>query len=492
MKCICGLDGPSLDTTEREEPSAHDSQIVLQVTYLRWPCCYGVHANPPKLPAPNLPRTLPAHACLPYNTCIMLDIHFIREHADLVKAGAAKKHIEVDIDRLLTVDEERKLLRQDLDEKRAEQNRASMVIARAQGPEKDQLIEGMLHLKEGMAATEEKYKVAMEEWQRLMLMVPNLPDMTVPEGDDDAGNQEVRVWGQMPQFAFTPKDHVELMTKNGMADFERGAKVAGFRGYFLKGDAVLLANALSQLALRHFVPKGFEPMIVPSLVRRDAFLGTGYLPQGEDDLYKTQDDEYLAGTGEVAAMAYYQDEVLDRSELPKRILAYSPCFRREAGSHSKDTKGLIRVHEFFKWEQVVLSEASHETSVALHEELTANAEEFLQLLKLPYHVVVNCGGDLGLGQVKKYDLEAWMPSQSAYRETHSSSYFHDFQTRRLNLRYKDAEGKLQFAHSLNNTAVALPRLLAVIVENYQKEDGTIAVPEALVPYVGKEVLGHSA
>src|SRR5690606_21661432 len=278
----------------------------------------------------------------------------------------------------------------------------------------------------------------------------------------------------------------------GMADFERGAKVAGFRGYFLKGDGVLLANAVSQLALMHFVAKGFTPMIVPSLVRREAFLGTGYLPQGEEDLYKTQDGEYLAGTGEVATMGYHMDEILEKSQLPAKFLSYSPCFRREAGSHSKDTKGLIRVHEFFKWEQVVLCEASHETSVALHEELTRNAEEFLAKLGLPYRVVVNCGGDLGLGQVKKYDIEAWMPSQETYRETHSSSYFHDFQTRRLNLRYRDADGSLKFAHSLNNTAVAMPRILSMIVENYQQEDGTIRVPEALVPYVGKEILGHHA
>jgi seryl-tRNA synthetase len=422
----------------------------------------------------------------------MLDIHFIREHADLVKAGAAKKHIDVDIARLLVVDDERKVLRQELDEKRAEQNRASNVISRVQGEEREKLVESMRHLKDGMAAVEEKYKAAMEEWQALMLQVPNLPDMTVPEGASDADNKEVRSWGEPPVFSFTPKDHVELMTNAGMVDFERGAKVAGFRGYFLTGDGVLLANAVSQLALKHFLSKGFTPMMVPSLVRRETFMGTGYLPQGEEDLYKTQDGEYLAGTGEVAAMGYHMDETLERDQLPKKMLAYSPCFRREAGSYSKDTKGLIRVHEFFKWEQVVLCEASHEASVTLHEELTQNAEEFIQLLNLPYHVVVNCGGDLGLGQVKKYDIEAWMPSQNTYRETHSSSYFHDFQTRRLNLRYRDQEGKLQFAHSLNNTAVAQPRLLAMIVENYQQEDGTIKVPDALIPYVGKEVLGHRA
>jgi seryl-tRNA synthetase len=422
----------------------------------------------------------------------MLDIKFIRENADLVKAGAAKKHIEVDIDRLLTVDDERKSLRQQLDDRKAEQNRMSDRIRLAKDEEREKLIESMRHIKEGATELEEKHASVMEEWQKLMLSIPNIPDMSVPEGEDDSGNQEVRVWGERPQFAFTPKDHIELMTRNGMADFERGTKVAGFRGYFLKGDGVLLANAVSNLALAHFSGKGFEPMIVPSLLRREIFLGTGYLPQGEDDLYRTQDNEYLAGTGEVATMGYYMDEIVDASKLPIKFLSYSPCFRREAGSHSKDTKGLIRVHEFFKWEQVILCEASHQASVELHEEITKNAEEFLQLLGLPYHVVANCGGDLGLGQVKKYDIEAWMPSQDTYRETHSASYFHDFQTRRLNIRYKGADGKTQFAHSLNNTAVAMPRILSMLVENYQQEDGTIRTPDALKPYVGKEILGHSA
>ena len=422
----------------------------------------------------------------------MLDIRFIRENADLVKAGAAKKLVEVDIDRLLTVDDERKTLRQQLDDRKAEQNRMSDRIRLAKDEERENLIEAMRHVKEGAAELEEKYAAIMEEWQKLMLSVPNIPDMSVPDGETDAENQEIRKEGTLPQFSFAAKDHVELMTNNGMADFERGTKVAGFRGYFLTGDGALLALAVSNFAQQHFMKKGFEPMIVPSLLRREMFLGTGYLPQGEDDLYRTQDNEYLAGTGEVAAMGYYMDEIIDASKFPVKFLAYSPCFRREAGSHSKDTKGLIRVHEFFKWEQIVLCEASHQTSVALHEEITKNAEEFLQLLGLPYRVVVNCGGDLGLGQVKKYDIEAWMPSQDTYRETHSSSYFHDFQTRRLNIRYKDQEGKTQFAHSLNNTAVALPRILSMLVENYQQADGTVRTPEVLKPYVGKEILGRTA
>ena len=420
----------------------------------------------------------------------MLDIHFIRENADLIKAGAAKKRISIDVDKLIAVDDERKLIRQELDAKRAEQNRRSAEIQRAAGTEREKLLEAMRHLKEGMTEGEEKLKNVMAEWQQLMLTVPNIPDISVPDGESDADNLEVKKWGEPTTFDFAPKDHVELMTSLDIADFERGSKVAGFRGYFLKGDGALLSYALWHFISDHFVRKGgFTPMLVPSLVRRESFMGTGYLPQSEEDLYKTQDGEYLAGTAEVGTMGYHMDEVLDAKQFPIKYFSFSPCFRREAGAHGKDTKGLVRVHEFYKFEQVILCEASHETSVQHHEELTANAEEMLQLLKIPYHVVVNCGGDLGLGQVKKYDIECWMPSEGKYRETHSSSYFHDFQTRRLNIRYRDEQGEMKFAHSLNNTALATPRFLAVLIENYQQADGTIKVPEALVPYVGKTVIG---
>lgn len=422
----------------------------------------------------------------------MLDINFIRENADLIKAGAAKKRIEVDIDRLLVVDEERKTLRGQMDEKRAEQNRMSSVITKAQGDERVALIERMRHVKDGFAELEEKHTAVMKEWQTLMLSVPNIPDMTVPEGESDKDNTPVKTWGEIPQFAFPLKNHVELMTKLGMADFERGTKVAGFRGYFLRGDGVLLTNAIWQLALKHFSAKGMEPLLAPSLVRRETFMGTGYLPQGEEDLYKTQDGEYLAGTAEVGTMGFHMDEVVDMNTLPIKFLAFSPCFRREAGSHGKDVRGLIRVHEFFKWEQVVLCKADHAESVAMHEWLNRNTEELIELLNIPYRTVANCGGDLGLGQVKKYDIELWVPGEETYREISSASYFHDFQTRRLNIRYRDEEGKMQFAHSLNSTAIPTPRILVSIIENYQQADGTIRVPDALIPYVGKEVLGRPA
>jgi len=418
----------------------------------------------------------------------MLDIKFIRENKDLVADAARRKRVDFDVEALLAVDDRRKAALGSIEAKRAEQNAASDKISQAAPEARQALIAEMTSLKAALGKEEEEYKEIMREWQGLMVRVPNIPDMSVPQGDSDADNQEVKVWGEKPQFSFAPKSHVELMEKHKMVDLERGAKVAGFRGYFLTGAGAELNFALWKFIIDFWGKKGFTFMIAPSLVKREPFMGTGYLPQSEEDLYKTQDGEYLAGTSEVAAMGYHMDETLERTQLPTKFFAFSPCFRREAGSHGKDTKGIMRVHEFFKFEQVVLCEASHEESVRWHEELTRNSEEFIQALGIPYHVVVNCGGDLGLGQVKKYDIECWVPSEGKYRETHSSSYFHDFQTRRLNIRYKDAEGKTRFPHSLNNTAAATPRLLISLIENNQQEDGSIRIPEALRPYFGKEVI----
>jgi seryl-tRNA synthetase len=421
----------------------------------------------------------------------MLDIKFIRENPDLIRSATAKKHIDFDVDTLIALELERSTLLTKVESMRAEQNSFTDKIARADDQtERQGMIDQMKTLKEQLAGKEEELKQVMDVWRVLMLQVPNVPDISVPEGAGDEDNQEVNRWGEPTKFAFEAKSHIELMEKHDMVDFERGTKVAGFRGYFLKGDGVLLANAVWQLALKHWVGKSFIPMLVPSLVRRETFLGTGYLPQGEEDLYKTQDGDFLAGTGEVATMGYYMDEIIDIAKGPIKFLAFSPCFRREAGAHGKDTRGLIRVHEFFKWEQVVLCEANHETSVRLHEEINRNTEEFIELLKIPYHTVVNCGGDLGLGQVKKYDIELWVPNEEKYREISSASYFHDFQTRRLNTRYRDESGKMHFAHSLNCTAIPTPRILVSIIENYQQPDGTIRVPDALVPYMGKSVIGQ--
>ena len=420
----------------------------------------------------------------------MLDIKFIRENPDLIKEAARKKRIDFNVDELLAVEAKRIELLNTVETMRAEQNSFTEKIARAtDAGERQTMIDEMRVFKEALLKKEEELKPIMETWRGLMLQVPNVPDISVPDGESDAQNLEVKKVGEPTHFDFTPKGHIELMLKHDMADFERGSKVSGFRGYFLKNDGALLANAVWQLAMKHFLSKGFTPMIVPSLVRRETFMGTGYLPQGEEDLYKTQDGDFLAGTAEVATMGYYMDETIELEKFPIKFLSFSPCFRREAGAHGKDTSGLIRVHEFFKWEQVVLCEANHEESVKLHEWINRNTEEFIELLGIPYHTVTNCGGDLGLGQVKKYDVELWVPGENTYREISSASYFHDFQTRRLNTRYRDKEGKLRFAHSLNSTAIPTPRILVSIVENYQNADGTIRIPEALQPYMGKSVIG---
>lgn len=423
----------------------------------------------------------------------MLDIKFIREHKDIIKEAARKKRISFDVDALLVADDKRKALLTSIEAKKAEQNNMGLFIANPQhlgsSYQKTELIDKMKIVKEDLKKEEEELTVVMQEWQELMLGVPNIPDMSVPEGASEDDNQELRTWGDIPKFDFEVKNHIELCEQHQMADFERGAKISGFRGYVLKGAGAELEFAVWQYVMNFMIKKGYNPMLVPSLVRRETLLGTGYIPQGEDDLYKTQDGDYLAGTAEVATMSYYSGEVLEKTELPKKIIAFSPCFRREAGSHSKDTKGLIRVHEFFKLEQVILCEASHEQSVTFHEELLKNTEEIMQELGLPYRVLLMCTADIGLGHVKKYDVEAWVPSQNTYRETHSASYFHDFQTRRLNIRYRDDEGKMRFAHSLNNTAIATPRILVSIIENNQQADGSIKVPAALVPYMnGRQII----
>jgi seryl-tRNA synthetase len=420
----------------------------------------------------------------------MLDIKFIRENKDLVAAGAKKKNINFDIEELIKIDEKRREIMARAEAKRAEQNAANDKIASTKSAdERAAFIAEMKKVKEDFDKEDAALKEVMKQWQSLMLKVPNIPDISVPDGKSALDNKEVRAWGDKPKFSFKPKTHIELMEMHDLADFERGTKVAGFRGYFLKNEAAIISHALWDLALKMLVKKGFTPMIVPSQVKKEMLLGTGYLPHGEEDLYHNQDNEYYAGTGEVATMGYYSDEIIPVEKLPIKIAAFSTCFRREAGSHGKDTKGLIRVHEFYKVEQLILAEASHESTVALHEDLTKNAEELLQALHLPYHVLALCGADMGLPHVKTYDIETWIPSENNYRETHSSSYYHDFQARRMGIRYADTDGKKKYVYSLNNTAVATPRIIAAIVENNQQEDGSIVVPEILRSYLGKDVIG---
>jgi len=419
----------------------------------------------------------------------MLDIKFIRENLDLIKVAIEKKKSVVDIDKLIAVDDERREIMQALEEKRAKQNRVSDGIPTASDQTtREDLIKEMQTLKAEIQEDEEKLKPAMVEWQTLMLQVPNIPDMSVPDGDSEDDNEEIKTWGNKSKFDFVAKDHVELMTDLKMVDFERGTKVHGFRGYYLMGDGVRLTWAIWNYANEFFQEKGFVPVIPPTIVRKANLYGTGHLPNEAEDVYKTQDEDYLVGTSEVSVMGYYSDEILNKQDLPVKFLGFSPCYRREAGSHGKDTRGLIRVHEFHKLEQVMLCEASHDESVRWHEWLNQNTEEFIESLGIPYRTVLNCGGDLGQGQVKKYDIELWVPGEEKYREISSASYFHDFQTRRFNIRYRDEQDKIRYAHSLNCTAIPTPRILVSLVENFQQADCSVKVPEVLQKYFGKATI----
>ena len=427
-----------------------------------------------------------------YAEIIMLDIKFIREHPDLIREAARKKHIDFKVEDLLAADEKRRALLGEVEEKRALLNAKSKEVARiTDADKKEDVIAENRSLKENVRAHEEEFRKAEAQFQALMLGAPNVPDPSVPEGETDADNQEIRKWGDVPQFNFEPKDHIKIMQDLDLVDFERGAKVSGFRGYFLKNDALLLSFALWQFVIEQFRGRGYTPVMAPALVRERNLFGTGHFPQAREDVFKTQDDLYLAGTAEVPLMGFHANEIFEENDLPEKYLAFSPCFRREAGAYGKDTKGIYRVHEFFKIEQFILSKKDHQDTVASHEDLTKNAEEILQALELPYRVVVVCGGDLGRAHVKSYDIEVWIPSEQRYRESHTSSYYHDFQTRRLNIRYRDTKGKIHFCYSLNNTAIATPRILISLLENYQQADGSIRVPGVLQKYVGKEVIAKN-
>lgn len=419
----------------------------------------------------------------------MLDIKYIRENIDIVKSACQKKKVDFDVDYLIQLDEKRRALIQSIEVKNAMKNQANKKIKEAQNiEEREAVIAQMRELDNNSDNEEEEYKKINEEFENLMLLVPNIPDESVPLGDSDNDNQEIRKWGEINNFNFPVKDHIQLAKDLDLIDFERGTKVAGFRGYFLKREAFQLSMAIWQYATDLLMKKGFIPMQAPSLVNAKAMTGTGYLPQSKDEVYSTQDGMYLAGTSEVSVMSYHSDEILKEEDLPIKYMGFSPCFRTEIGSYGKDTQGIFRVHEFTKIEQVVLCKSDKEESIRLHEEITKNSEEILQGLGIPYHVVVNCTGDLGLGQVKKYDIECWSPSQNRYRETHSASYFFDFQTRRLNIRYRDKDGEIKFVHSLNNTGIATPRVLIPLIENNQREDGSIAIPEVLHKYLNfKEI-----
>lgn len=414
----------------------------------------------------------------------MLDIKFIRENLELCKTAAVNKNRVVDWDTLLTLDEKRRQLIGKAEVLRAERNEISKT--RTEGS-----IERGKAIKDELKAIDEELRITEEQFGAHMLTVPNVPDPSVPVGKDESGNVEVSKWGEPTKFDFTPKDHIELAKSLDLIDFERGAKVGGSRAYFLKNEAAQMEVALMFYTLQKLATKGYTPLIAPSLVKEFTFFGIGQFPWGREEVYALpKDDVYLAGTAEVPVTAYYSDEVLAEKDLPKKFVAFSPCFRREAGSYGKDTRGVYRLHQFNKIEQVIISTSETNNSITLHDELLANSEEILRDLKLPYRVLLMCTGDMGEPQVKKYDIETWMPGRNAYGETMSNSFMGDFQARRLKIRYKGKDGVTKFCHTLNNTAVASPRILVAILENYQQKDGTVLVPEVLQPLMGKKVIAR--
>ncbi|MEM7310508.1 MAG: serine--tRNA ligase [Planctomycetota bacterium] len=424
----------------------------------------------------------------------MLDLKFVRENPGLVKAGAEKKRIPCDVDRVIELDAVRREVGVRVDDLRSRQKAAGKSISKASPEEREGLLAEQKELKDELKGLEERLSAAQSEMETALLRIPNVPSEEVPDGADDTDNVELRKVGEPTRFGFDPFDHVELGSRHDWLDVEAGARLAGSRNYVLKGDLALLENAVMRFALDHMVAKGFTPLSVPVLVRADPLLGTGFFPGGEDQTYATdeRDDLYLVGTSEVPVTSLHAGEILSLDKLPLRYVAWTSCFRREAGTYGKDTRGLYRVHQFQKVEQVVLDVADEARSVEHHRSILGNSEELLQAFELPYRVVNVCGGDLGSPQVQKFDIETWMPGRENYGETHSASRFHDYQARRLKLRYRDEDKKTRFCHTLNNTVAASTRLLIALLENHQQEDGRIGVPPALRSYLGgRETLGSA-
>lgn len=414
----------------------------------------------------------------------MLDIKFIRENLETVKKAAVNKNRKVEWEKLLDFDDRKKELGIKIQKLRTERN--ELAGTRDQGSE---VREKGKKIKEELKKLEEEEREVEKELKHILLTIPNVPHPSVPIGKDEKGNVEIRKEGKIPHFDFQPLNHIELIDRLDLADLERGAKVGGFRAYFLKNEGALLEMAILSYTFQKIAQKGYIPIIAPSLVKEFTLFGNGQFPWGREEVYHLEkDDMYLAGTAEVPVTSFYSDEVLQEKDLPKKFVAFSPCFRREAGSYGKDTKGLYRLHQFNKVEQVIVTTSHEESSLKLHEELLKNSEGILQDLKLPYRVLLMCTGDMGEPQVKKYDIETWMPCRNAYGETMSNSFMGDFQARRLNIRYKAKDGSTKFAHTLNNTAIASPRILIAILENYQQKDGSVVVPEVLRAFVGKDVI----
>lgn len=414
----------------------------------------------------------------------MLDIKFIRENPDKVREGLKKKGVEFDLDYLLQLDEKRRAKIKEVDDLRAEQNAVSDEIAGLSGKSKEKKVAEMKELKSKLGDFEFELKALDTEFSELMFKIPNLPLDEVPVGKDEKDNVEIRVWGKKRDFDFTPKDHLELGAALGIIDFETGAKVSGSGFYYLKNEGVMLELALVHYTLDFLRRNNFTLWLTPDMARRQFYLGTGYLPKGpEAQTYEiSESDLGLIATSEVTLAGIHADEILEKDSLPRRYAGYSHCFRQEAGGYGKYSKGLYRVHQFTKVEMFAYTRP--EESSRMHEEFLELEEELWQGLEIPYRVVEMCAGDLGAQAARKFDIEAWMPGRGDWGEVTSTSNTTDYQARNLAIRYRAKNGDVEFAHTLNGTAIATSRAIIAILENYQDKDGSARIPDVLLPYMG--------
>jgi len=416
----------------------------------------------------------------------MLDLKFIRDNPDKVRWAIQVKHVDLDLDELLEADRKALDFDKQITALNTESNANSKKMGKATLEERTSIIERGRQIRAEIETLTPQRDAAKDNLQKLLLEVPNIPAEDAPIGKSEDENIEIKRWGEIPSFDFTPLDHVQILENHGWAEFERVAKVAGSRSYSLRNEAVFLEMAILRFAMEKLRSKGFTLSSFPAMARDFAFLGQGMFPKAKDQVYYVdEDDIYLAGTSEVILNSLHKDEILNESDLPLLYGGYSACFRREAGSSGRDVRGLIRVHQFLKVEQYILCKNDPAESERWHNQLLTTSEEILQALETPYQVVACCTGDMGLGKYRMNDINSWVPSEGKYRETHSCSNLTDWQARRTNLRYRDAEdGKVKFCHTLNNTAIATPRVLVPFLENHQQADGSIRIPAALQPYMG--------
>ena len=417
----------------------------------------------------------------------MLDLKFIRDNASAVEENSKNRGVEVDVGLLLQLADRRSELIQELNELRQRQNQMARSIGKERDPDaRETLITESRITKERIPVRETELARVEERLREEQLKIPNMTHPDAPIGKDDSENVEIRRWGDPPDFRFEPKDHVELGDSLGIIDFDTGAKVAGSKFYFLRGDAVLLELGLIRYAMDILVERGYHPTITPDLARDEMLIGTGFSPRGpETQIYSVEDSDLsLVATAEITLAGSLADEILEEDDLPIRLAGLSHCFRTEAGSHGRASRGLYRVHQFTKVEMFAFT--TPQQSEALHNEMVEIEEHIFQGLGLPYRVVDICTGDLGAAAYRKYDLEAWMPGRNDFGEVTSTSNTTDYQARRLRIRYRKDGGRPQLLHTLNGTALAISRTLISLLEIYQQKDGSIALPEALIPYVGKE------